>query len=45
MIDAQLHEIYYKANQIGISSLELPTIPEKDIWEYNTIKNGQKIKS
>jgi hypothetical protein len=39
MPDAKLDEIYYEAYKRGISSIELPTIPEKDSWEYRTTKN------
>lgn len=38
--DSKLEDIYYEAQKRGISSLELPAIPEKDDWEYETTKYG-----
>ena len=40
MPDGKLDEIYYKAYKMGIPSIVIPTIPEKDSWEYKTTRNG-----
>lgn len=39
--DASLPEIYKIAYEKGISSFDLPWIPEEDHWKYNTTRYGE----